>query len=356
MFVQGFGEVLTDVMTANPALADIPSASSILDASNFTFQAVTFGKDAEGFTQHAHVVSATQYMVQGNSSGVSAYDDGKLLIRNYIKPSVASGISAVSSYVISSTYLEFSSSYNSVPNDPSPLDVRLERRSTKSTNLLDFSGTSATSDEYSSIILPDLGHYANPVIVSSVDSSGIGLSSIWNKIGGFAPSGGADFIFLNRFGSEVYTGTLSSYFNTHLVMDKDGYLTISPSSVSELASVSFTDYELGSLVLSSTSYPVSSGKLLLKNYLYQGDAMTLAAFGSVKHIGVYCLDLKDMLSSGLTPPYDWNALNNKRKYKLVAKTTILDNPLHHRDGLGNPGFGHWLANNYVLLSLTFDFK
>lgn len=355
MFVQGFGEILTDIMTVNPALAGIPSASSILDTSNFTFQAVTFGKDAEGFTQHAHVVSATQYMVQGSSSGVSSYDSGRLLIRNYGSNQAAS-LSAASSYVFSSTYSEFLTTYNSVPNDPSPLDTRLERGSTKSVNLIGFSGTSATAHEYSAIQLPDLGHYPNPVIISSVDSSGVGLSSIWNKLGGFAPSGGADYIFLNKFGFQSFTGTLSSYINTHLLMDKNGYLTISPSSVSELATVSFTDYELGSLVLSSVAYPVSSGNVILKNYLYQGDAMTLAAFGGVRHVGVYCIDLKEMLSSGLTPPYDWNALNNNRKYKLVAKTTLLDNPLHHRDGNGLSGFGYWLANNYVLLSLTFDFK
>ena len=60
MFVQGFGEVLTDALTVNPALADLPAASSILDTSNFTFQAVAFGKDTGGFTHHAHAISSIQ--------------------------------------------------------------------------------------------------------------------------------------------------------------------------------------------------------------------------------------------------------------------------------------------------------
>ena len=47
MYLQGFGEILADVMTVNPALSELPSASSILDASNYTFQAITFGKDAD---------------------------------------------------------------------------------------------------------------------------------------------------------------------------------------------------------------------------------------------------------------------------------------------------------------------
>jgi len=72
--------------------------------------------------------------------------------------------------------------------------------------------------------------------------------------------------------------------------------------------------------------------------------------------------MQQMLSTGLMPPYDWDALNNNRKYKLVAKSTILDNPLVHRDvapaGSSNveSGLAHWLASNSVLISLNFDFK
>ena len=117
MFVQGFGEVLTDVMTVNPALAGLPSASAILDTSNYTFQAVTFGKDAEGFSQHSHVVSTVDYVNGDSASGASSYDSGLLVITNY-GSDVTNG---ASSYVVSATYAQFSSTYNSVPNDPSPL-------------------------------------------------------------------------------------------------------------------------------------------------------------------------------------------------------------------------------------------
>ena len=68
-----------------------------------------------------------------------------------------------------------------------------------------------------------------------------------------------------------------------------------------------------------------------------------------------------MLASGLTPPYAWNYLNNNRKYKLVAKATILENPLFHRDtpdvGLGAfSGFTTWLKSQSVVVNLTLDFK
>ena len=72
MITQGFGETLTDALTANPALADLPSVSAILDTSNYTFQAVTFGKDAQGFQGfHAHLVTARAYVDENPSFGAS---------------------------------------------------------------------------------------------------------------------------------------------------------------------------------------------------------------------------------------------------------------------------------------------
>jgi hypothetical protein len=100
----------------------------------------------------------------------------------------------------------------------------------------------------------------------------------------------------------------------------------------------------------------------LQNRVMGGDALTLVAFGSVKHIGVHCFDLKQMLASGLMPPYNWSHLDNNSKYKLVAKATILDNPFYHRDAdpgtSGSPraGLGVILKDNNVILSLVFDFK
>ena len=340
MFVQGFGEVLTDILTVNPALSELPSVSSILDTSNYTFQAVTFGKDAGGFVQHSHTVSSTQYVDGESVSGASSYDSGFLNIINY-GSDVASG---ASSYVVSSTYGQFISTYNSVPNDPSPLDTRLERGSTLSTNLSDYQYASA---------LPDSGHYSNAILDSQ-------LSAIWNKVGAYAPSGGAEYRFHDKDKNFIFSGVVSGVFNKDSVIDKNGFITTCPSSVQQLegiALVSNSNHETGSLVLSSASLGIapSAGSLVVSNRVASGDAITLVSFGSVKHVGVYCLDLKDMLASGLIPPYSYDALNNNRKYKLVAKSTILDNPLFHRD-LILPGLPNWLGTKETIIAVTIDFK
>jgi len=335
MFVQGFGEVLTDIMTVNPALAGLPSASSILDTSNYTFQSVTFGKDAEGFTQHSHAISSTQYVDGDPASGASSYDSGILTVINY----GSDAADGASSYVVSGTYAQFSATYNSVPNDPSPLDRRLERGSTSSNNLSSYQYASA---------LPDLGHYPN----AALDSQ---LSAIWNKVGAFAPSTASDFIQYDKDNNFVSSGTITSYFNLNGLVDKDGYLTVKNAPVTGSPS-----YLEGAVLFSSSpDFILSEGVLALNVNIDGNDAVTLVSFGGVKHMGVYCLDLKEMLASGLMPPYSWDALNNNRKYKLVAKSTILDDPLIHRDIVGPPGFPGLSvlrkAQNTLLL-FKFDFK
>ena len=116
----------------------------------------------------------------------------------------------------------------------------------------------------------------------------------------------------------------------------------------------------------------SGGLIKLCSTIRNGDAVSLAAFGGVKHIGVYCMDVKKMLSEGLLPPYKWDALNNIRKYKLVAKVTTIHDPLMNRDfvGLGAElsglqdllnlgragGVSLYADQAGPLVSIIFDFK
>ena len=106
---------------------------------------------------------------------------------------------------------------------------------------------------------------------------------------------------------------------------------------------------------------VSSGEVTLAVVPQLGDAAALAAVGGVSHLGVWCLDLCEMLKDGLTPPYSWDPLNNNRKYKLVSKTTLWDNLLSHEDAGLNSGLidglslGLYLANKGPLFTLKFTF-
>jgi len=52
--VDGARTTIVDALTVSPSLSAVESVSAILDTSNYTIQAVSFGKAASQFTKHAH--------------------------------------------------------------------------------------------------------------------------------------------------------------------------------------------------------------------------------------------------------------------------------------------------------------
>lgn len=329
MYTSGFGEIVVDILTTNPAIKSIASASSILDTSNYTFNAVTFGKDAAGFQFHSHTVSSQV----GNS-----YNDGFLLIRRY-------NTLSPSSYHSSATHNQFSATYNSVPSYPSVYDTRLER------GQITFTASDAS----------DVGHYLN----AAIDSS---LSNAWNVIGGYPPSGNVGkYKFIDFSGGFVFSGNLSGVFNSIGVLDKLGYIKIADSSPS--ANFTAPTFSAGPILAADSSNFSATPNLTLSIALQKGDGASLAAFGGVNHIGIYCLDIKRMLAEGLRPPYTWNSINNTRKYKLIAKITSWKDLLHHDDYLPIPSVVEFSGYNTFLvdgangigssgpvISLSFNFK
>jgi len=338
MFLEGFGEVITNILTVNPELSGVESASAILDTSNYTFNAITYGKDAEGFNFHAHSVSTIQ-TVDG-SEVVSGYNDDQVLLVNY-----GGTAPFVSSYSPSSTKLQFSSTYQSVPAYPAPNHSRLELTSTQTTNASAFSATP-----------PNLGHYPNTWIDTT-------LSNAWTIVGGFAPPSGAGkkFYVVNSAGAYLTSGVLSGIYNEYSLADKNGYVKISEVSGAASATIQ-SDLNSGPLICSGGDLSAAKGTIGLAVVPQQGDAVTLALYGGVNHIGVYCLDLNAMLASGITPPYSWDALNNNRVYKLVSKVSFWDNLLIHEDvgstvaGLETGYNAGTLTNKGPTFLLKFNFK
>lgn len=325
MLTQGFGEVITDILTINPIVRTISSASAILDASNFTFNAVSLGKDAEGFQFHAHAVSTPTITF---FPSLSINNDYVLILRgNTVSPS---------SYHTSATYNLLSSTYNSVPQFPSIYDKRLENNSTLSytellVNLL-------------SPVFKDLGQYVN--LAGATNSS---LSSIWNAISPYPPSGnvGKYLMLDNAGGTFVTSGQMSGVFNTLKIVDVSGFIKINEA-------INVTSTSGGPYITSSSDFATNPA-VILGIKLGRGDAVGLALFGGVKHIGIWCLDLKEMLKVGLNPPYSWDNLNNNRKYKLVGKVTFWDDILYQEDNGGSSGLS-LLDTNGILIKLRINFK
>jgi len=354
MFVDGFGEILTDILTVNPGLSAVDQR--FLDASNYTFQAVTLGKDAAGYSFHGHTPFSThlEFINGVEADGVSGAtfntidsEEQTVVARNFENAGTI-----VSSYLPSSTQLHFLDTYDSLAHYPSPEHTRLEPGSTKNIEASSFSAT-----------LPDLGHYPNAYMDISV-------SSAWNVLGGYAPPAedGRRFLLVDRSGNHLASGILSGMYNKNKVVDKNGFIRVSQASGLSKSDIE-SNLSEGCVIFSSTSdhiNPVSSTGLAIVPQM--GDAVTLAMFGGVNHIGVYCLDVRAMLASSLLPPYSWNIgpdalnnvrlgneLNNKRIYKLVSKFTFLDNLMIHSDagftGHDEAGEGG-LQRGYNMGSLT----
>lgn len=333
MFLEGFGEILANILTVNPELSGISSASSILDTSNYTFHAVTFGKDAEGYNFHAHSVSDT--------GQIEGYNNDSVIAINYVNSAPY-----VSSYHPSGAHAEFSATYNSVPQFPAPNHTRLEMGPTRTTTASAFAE-----------IAPDLGHYPNTWIDSS-------LSNAWNILGGFSPpsSAGKEYFITDSKGETLASGVLSGMYNQYGLVDKNGYVKISQVSGldSTLGATQGAELSGGPVIYSSVNFNATLGSVGLAVVPQRGDAVTLAMYGGVNHIGVYCLDIRAMLASGISPPYSWDALNNNSIYKLVSKVTFWDNLLDHEDNGSTPGLesaynDSFLTNDGPTFTLKFNF-
>jgi len=316
------GEVIVDILTLSPSLSKIPSASAILDASNFTFQAITYGKDASGFNQHAHAIYDT------NFSGIIVRSFEPTSVSSYHSSAIASAIPL----------------YNLLPEYPDPINYRLEQKSCRTVFGDSFSGV-------------DVGHCANHAILSS-------YSSLYRTLGCFAPSGGVNYYVLSSapvsgsLANTFYSGTLSGYYNSSGLMDSNGYLTFAPLNGSQ-GKVNTTLGNFGSGVLINLSPTFSStGTVDLVWRLYAHDAAALLLYGGVYHLGLWCLDVKQMLKEGHKPPFAFNPLNNIRKYRLFAKKTFNRDLIYLNDYLGLNGFKYLLESKnaqYLVYQWTIRF-
>lgn len=300
MIVDKAGELIADIMTANRSLAKIPSASAILDTSNYTFQAISYGKDSAGFKYHAHQIlsPSSQVIIK-----VVSYED-----------------ISISSYHSSATgyYLQDYPGYKQKPESPLPTHTRLE--------------SSSTIPNFSSGV-DDLGQCLNSVI--HVD-----LSSNSHLIGCFPSASGTKYWVVSSAitpsATVIYSGTLSSTYNLNKLIDSRGFLKF--AEVAGSGHQYFWNnniYMSGALRAPVNDFP---NEINLGWYLPSGDAGSLLLFGGIYHIGLWTLDLKQMLKLGYYPPYNFNTLNSIRKYKLFAKQTFNKDLLYLNDAGGYSGF------------------
>lgn len=258
MIMDNVGHQIVQALTTPPGISSIPSASSILDTSNYTIQAITFGKPQSSFSQHAH--AATSSVVLTAIGFVGVFSD-------------------------SSSYN--TSSHTGKPQPPAPNDQRLENNSTT------VSGSS------------DLGHNLNGLLEGNLAA------------GCYPLSAGTSAALLDANSNILASGSYTGRLNTLGQIDASGFVNMTVTSTDEgFSKISNNDQ---GLIMTSGVKNSDRHTIEYRVDLSGGDFLLPNLYGGIYSVGLWGLDIKSLLQSGITPPYAFSSLNNPRKYKLFAK-------------------------------------
>jgi len=267
------GENIADFMTLSPDIVDITSASALLDTSNYTIQAISFGKDASAFTQNAHNL-ATISEVQ-TLFGPAPYEI------------------ATSSYGGSAV-----TTINGLPTAVSPLDTELEP----------IVGLSYGQNQNALNYVLEL--ISNGTIANL--NSGIALGCYGYRSAGFTS--------LNLYNSttssmDASSASVISNFNAVSSMDYRGFCK----------TVSGTDTSAG-LTVSS----VNNTEVAYALTIASGDVASSDFYGGISIMGLWTLDLSATLALG-APPFDFHPVVIGREYKLNNKKVFTHNIVNNED-------------------------
>ena len=325
MIVDGAGKHLADIMTAPSSLSVIESASAILHASNYSIQAISFGTGKDAFTDNAYY-----YDTAKGIRIVSTYNGGSqaLVLVNFQGDG--------SSYAPNA----------GLPEEPNPTSTRLEMRDTSVSSVLGLAGAVSS-------VFPGNGQLVNfmpSAIVESIttDTSLSATSSkkvLGSIMGAFPPNAtNVSAVAVFPDGQELSALVGSSTFNTASSMDYSGF-------VNKVSILPTGDPEDG--LICSGIIPYSDG-VLFQVELGPGDLQCANLYGGIYHIGLWTIDMEQSLLNGNTPPFEFDVLNNPRKYRLFCRKGFTIDLTRNSDN-GAPGFTNYGASTNLLIKWRIKF-
>jgi hypothetical protein len=331
MIVDGAGELLADIMTLSPSLSGIAntSTSAILDASNYTIQAISFGTGKDAYNENAHANNVSKESLAGYLATIVA----------------TSGVMPVVSFI---------SSINS-PNTPYPYPL----------NYVPVAGLPVAPDPTLKVLEPN--------IEMSATVGGISVSSVFppnGQLTNFLPSSIYKQMvigtpFSNNTSAVLVaslmgcfpdgSGTMSNprlgqrYFlrrtsNTSVIPEDTQYAGLSTSAGLFNAASSMDVSGFVNMIMSSVPRPgylmssVASGLCLSANGSFSsngiveysvalgaGDLAYANFYGGIYHLGLWTIDMQKSIEAGNNPPFRFSVLNNPRKYKLFCRKGLSKN-------------------------------
>lgn len=281
LIVDGMRETLVNAMCVPPALSAIASASALLDVSNYTVNAVSFGKDPSSYLFNAHGTHPITV------SGREQFNPPRVYVVNN---------NSTSSYF----------PINGLPSYPDPLDRLLQVIPSSVSSLIVQYGQNLN-------IIP---YWSALSAVSSIGASGayaigtypINATGTNRTIGAIYSSSTSALITSARFTSDSYNSSFSA-------MDWRGFLNVAR-----------TGAVLQGVVTSSVFATLDTvGEVIYKIRIGADELGFTNFYGGITLMGLWGIDLEASLARGNSPPYQFNQINNPIEYKLLAKKSFTQN-------------------------------
>ena len=326
LIVNGAGETLASLMTVNPALSGVATASALLDCSNYNIQAISFGTGKDAFTANAHNTGSPAGAIQARQ--IQHWDvtgEEALLFVNF------SGIDG-SAYVPEA----------GLPEDPNPESTRLEMRDT--TTYQELPSTHNVSSYFTGNgqlvnLMPSAHVLSVATLVNEADKKVIG-----STLGCFPPHGGSiSAIAIFPDGQELSALIGSSTFNSASSMDISGFVTMLEGGVAPVSG----------LIKTGTS-PFFNGVRYYVD-LGPGDLQCANLYGGIYHLGLWTIDLEQSCINGNSAPFSFDVLNNPRKYRLFARKGFSIDITKTEDSGTDAGFNNYAVDEDLRIFWTLKF-
>ena len=327
LVVNGGSEKIVEMLTTPPGIGEISDLSSLLDTSNYTIQAISFGTDWLGLSGNSHqeerlvdhnvlgeIVSAPSWVVDGLDCSVYQYRDNFNAIKSLNE--------------------------NSLQSAPTTTDTRLEEttrpRGTNPTHYYLGEGTALEASSFQDrdmiTSINYIGQHGNhiqyPEFMGNCDEDLVVYLEGALSRGTFGPSDGSMTLMVSSTaGSVASVGTLISAYNNTGNMDANGFVRLVPGSVDPS----------GSLIVSAIDPDFSStGEIIYQTQMDPDDITTLQLYGGVFSLGLWSIDIKKNQKLGKVPPFTYSPDSNLIEYKLFSKK-VFTKSLTYYDTPISPG-------------------
>ena len=344
MLVDGAGELLAEIMTVSPSLSGVAdhATSSILDASNYTIQAISFGAGSYPFNKASR-----------NAQQLTADKIQALYELDYDIYGAEVAVLWDSATVGYSFTPEVG-----LPEWDNPASKVLAENTSVSAS---FAGSGVSSSVSS--IFPGNGQHVNflPSAIgsammentefSALDAEPFGPSSLriaQSVLGAFPVGSGTDMQYATlltlRYPWDTYNKAKSrvyGHFNEVSSMDVSGFVNMVMSGSPHTTTNYLMSSTASGLVLSGGCDTANSGMVEYSVSFASGDLATVNMYGGIYQLGLWTIDMKQSLLNGNTPPFAFSILNNPRKYKLFARKGFSKNLCYINDNGVNKGIDNY---------------